>query len=115
MDPATAKLVHSEALPEELRRVFPEGFIEGTIGALLADFLQNHAIKELSPRGYLNYRNTTRAYLAPVLKIPILQFGEDDVRNPSLRPHSSGRRSASGPPRTSFPAPLSGGGSISTG
>ena len=81
VDPAMAKLVPAEILPEELRRVFPEGYIEGTVGALLADFLQNYAAKELSPRGYLNYRNTTRAYLAPAFKVPIPLFGEDDVRN----------------------------------
>ena len=81
VDPAMAKLVPAETLPEELRRFFPEGYIEGTVGALLADFLQNYAAKELSPRGYLNYRNTTRAYLAPAFKVPISLFGEDDVRN----------------------------------
>ncbi|HEV8582147.1 MAG TPA: tyrosine-type recombinase/integrase [Thermoanaerobaculia bacterium] len=81
VDPSTAKHVRSEALPEELRRVFPEGFIEGTVAALLADFLQNYAANELTDRGYLNYRNNTRAYLAPVFKIPILQFGEEDVNH----------------------------------
>ncbi|HEX9941611.1 MAG TPA: tyrosine-type recombinase/integrase [Thermoanaerobaculia bacterium] len=81
VDPATAKLIPSEVLPPELRKVFPDGFIEGTVGALLADFLQNYAASGLTPRGYANYRDTTRAYLAPVFKVPILQFGEDDVRN----------------------------------
>jgi len=81
VDLTTAKLIPSEVLPLELQRVFPEGFIEGTVGALLADFLQNHAAGNLTPRGYLNYRSTTRSYLAPVFKLPLLQFGEDDVRN----------------------------------
>jgi integrase len=81
IDPATAKLIPSEVLPQELRKVFPDGFIEGTVGALLADFLQNHAAGNFTVRGYQNFRNTTRAYLAPAFKVPILQFGEDDVRN----------------------------------
>jgi hypothetical protein len=74
VDLTTAKLIPSEVLPQELQRIFPEGFIEGTVGALLADYLQNHAASNLTPRGYLNYRNTTRLYLASVFKLPLLQL-----------------------------------------
>jgi hypothetical protein len=34
----------------------------------------------LTPRGYLNYRQLTRSYLTPTYKIPVLQFGEEEVR-----------------------------------
>ena len=54
--------------------------VEGTVGALLADYLQHHAASHLTPRGYLNYRQLTRSYLAPTFKIPVLQFAEKDVR-----------------------------------
>jgi integrase len=80
VDPETAKLIPSALLPEELRKIFPEGVTEGTVGALLADYLQRHAASHLTPRGYLNYRQLTRSYLTPVFKIPVLQFGEEDVR-----------------------------------
>lgn len=80
VDPATAKLIPSALLPEDLRKVFPQGVIEGTVGALLADFLQNHAAMHLTPRGYQNYRQYTRAYLALVFNASVLEFGEDDVR-----------------------------------
>jgi integrase len=80
VDPTTAKLIPSGVLPQELQRIFPDGFVEGTVGALLADFLQHHAASNLTPRGYLNYRSVVRAYLLPAYSVPILQFGEDDVR-----------------------------------
>jgi integrase len=54
--------------------------IEGTVGALVAEYLQRHAALHLTPRGYLNYRQITRSYLTPVFKVPALQFGEEDVR-----------------------------------
>ena len=80
VDPQTAKLIPSSLLPEELRKIFPEGVVEGTVGALLAEYLQHHAASHLTPRGYLNYRQLTRSYLSPAFKIPVLQFGEEDVR-----------------------------------
>lgn len=80
VDPETAKLIPSSLLPEDLKKIFPEGIVEGTVGALLADYLQHHAASHLTPRGYLNYRQLTRSYLTPSFKIPVLQFGEDDVR-----------------------------------
>lgn len=80
VDPDTAKHIPAPLLPEELRKIFPEGVVEGTVGALLADYLQHHAASHLTPRGYLNYRQLTRSYLTPAYKIPVLQFGEEDVR-----------------------------------
>jgi integrase len=80
VDPETAKLIPSALLPEDLKKIFPEGVVEGTVGALLADYLQHHAASHLTPRGYLNYRQLTRSYLTPAFKIPVLQFGEEDVR-----------------------------------
>jgi integrase len=80
VDPETAKLIPTTLLPEDLRKIFPEGIVEGTVGALLADYLQHHAASHLTPRGYLNYRQLTRSYLTPAFKIPVLQFGEEDVR-----------------------------------
>ena len=35
IDPATAKLIPVELLPQELRKIFPDGVIERTVGALL--------------------------------------------------------------------------------
>jgi hypothetical protein len=80
VDPETGKLIPSVLLPEDLRKIFPEGIVEGTVGALLANYLQHHAASHLTPRGYLNYRQLTRSYLTPAFKIPVLQFGEEDVR-----------------------------------
>jgi integrase len=80
VDPETAKLIPASLLPEELRKIFPEGVVEGTVGSLLAEYLQRHAALHLTPRGYLNYRQLTRSYLTPAFKIPVLQFGEEDVR-----------------------------------
>jgi hypothetical protein len=80
VDPQTAKLIPAALLPEELRKIFPDGVIVGTVGALLADYLQRHAASHLTPRGYLNYRQLTRSYLNPAFKVPVLQFGEEDVR-----------------------------------
>jgi integrase len=80
VDPQTAKLIPSALLPEELRKIFPDGVVEGTVGGLLADYLQRHAASHLTPRGYLNYRQLTRSYLTPAFKVPVLQFGEEDVR-----------------------------------
>jgi hypothetical protein len=80
VDPDTAKHLPASLLPEELRKIFPEGVVEGTVGALLADYLQHHAASRLTPRGYLNYRQLTPSYLTPTYKIPVLQFGEEDVR-----------------------------------
>jgi len=80
VDPDTAKHIPAFLLPEELRKIFPEGVVEGTVGALLADYLQHHAASHLTPRGYVNYRQLTRSYLTPTYKIPVLQFGEEDVR-----------------------------------
>jgi len=73
--------IPASLLPEELRKIFPEGVVEGTVGALLADYLQRHAASHLTPRGYLNYRQLTRSYLIPSYKIRVLQFGEEDVRS----------------------------------
>src|SRR3954453_14606422 len=55
VDPDTAKHIPASLLPEELRKIFPEGVVEGTVGALLADYLQHHAASHLTPRGYVNY------------------------------------------------------------
>jgi hypothetical protein len=79
VDPDTAKHIPASLLPDELRKIFPEGVVEGTVGALLADYLQHHAASHLTPRGYLNYRQLTRSYLTSTYKIPVLQFGEEDV------------------------------------
>src|ERR1700704_3844450 len=80
VDPDTAKYIPASLLPDELRKIFPEGVVEGTVGALLADYLQHHAASHLTLRGYLNYRQLTRSYLTSTYKIPVLQFGEEDVR-----------------------------------
>ena len=80
VDPETAKLIPCALLPEDLRKVFPEGIVEGTVGALLADYLQNHVATHLTPRGYWNYRQHARNYLSPSFRIPVLQFKEEDAR-----------------------------------
>jgi integrase len=80
VNPETARLIPAALLPEDLRKIFPAGVFEGTVGALLADYLQHHAASHLAPRGYLNYRQFTRTYLTPAFKIPVLKFGEEDVR-----------------------------------
>jgi integrase len=81
IDPASAKLRGPELLPEELRKIFPEGVVEGTVGALMAEYLEMHAAKELAVRTYANVRQTARAYLSGIFKVPVLQFQEEDVRN----------------------------------
>jgi hypothetical protein len=49
VDPDTAKHIPASLLPEELRKIFPEGVVEGTVGALLADYLQHQAASHLTP------------------------------------------------------------------
>src|SRR6202140_255254 len=80
VDPETAKRIPPTLSPGELGKILPEGVGRVTVGALLADYLQHHASSHLTPRGYLNYRQLTRSYLTPAFKIPVLQFGEEDVR-----------------------------------
>ncbi len=96
VDPDTAKQIPATLLPDELHKIFPEGVVGGTVGALLADFLQHHAASHLTPRGYLNYRQLTRSYLTPAYKIPVFQFGEEDVR--ALLSQVTRRAPPSGPP-----------------
>jgi integrase len=71
-----------EQLPDDLRKVFPGGIIGGTVGALLADYLRNSPkVKKLKTRSYKNYKAVTQSYLSPVFSVPILKFGEDEVRD----------------------------------
>lgn len=39
VDPETAKHIPTFLLPKDLKKIFPEGIVEGTVGALLADYL----------------------------------------------------------------------------
>src|SRR6185295_6675975 len=66
--------------PEDLRPLFPEGAIEGTIGALLAAYL-THARTKLATRTYCNYRGTAKTKLLPRFgKIPISLFTREDIQ-----------------------------------
>jgi integrase len=80
VSPEAAKRIPCESLPEALRRTFPGGVLEGTVGYLLKEFLEKYAASQLTPRGYLNYRQVTRAYLAPAFDIPVSEFGEMEAR-----------------------------------
>ena len=76
------ELIPCELLPEELRRVFPDGVLGGSMGALLKDYLQNSPnVKKLKPRSLQNYKNVTQGYLACIFKVPIADFGENEVRD----------------------------------
>lgn len=81
------KWIDPESLPEDLRRVFPEGAIEGTMGALLAGYLTDarqvnkQGKGKLAIRSYCNYRGIVKTILLPrFAKIPIASFTSEDVK-----------------------------------
>ena len=74
------KLIARDDLPADLQSIFPHGVLPGTVGFLLKDYLDRHASLHLTPRSYINYRQTTRAYLSPVYLAPIPSFASMDVR-----------------------------------
>jgi integrase len=80
VDGLAPKWIAAETLRQDLRPLFPEGVIEGTLGALLADYL-THAKTQLATRTYLGRRATARTYLLPrYANVPVSLFCEEDVR-----------------------------------
>jgi len=80
VDGLAPKWIAAEALPEDLRLLFPEGAIEGTMGALFAAYL-THAKGQLATRTYIGYRGVAKTYLLPrYAKLAISLFAEEDVR-----------------------------------
>jgi hypothetical protein len=74
------KLIPAKSLPEDLQPLFPEGAMEGTVGALLSDFLTD-ARSRLRPHTYRNYRAIARSYLLPRHgRTPLALMAEEDVR-----------------------------------
>ena len=55
VDGLAPKWIAAEDLPEDLRPLYSEGAIEGTMGALFAAFLA-HAKSQLATRTYIAYR-----------------------------------------------------------
>jgi integrase len=72
--------VAREALPVEVRSLFPEGVIEGTVGALYAQYFA--AMKaQLAPRSFAGYQSVAKTWILPRFsKTPIASFAEEDVR-----------------------------------
>jgi integrase len=72
--------ISPEALLAEVRSLFPDGVIEGTMGALLVDYFT--AIKaQLAPRTFFGYRSVAKTWIVPrFAKTPVSSFGEEDVR-----------------------------------
>lgn len=80
VDGLAPKWIDPESLPEDLRPLYPEGAIEGTMDALLAGYL-THAQTKLAARTYCNYRGTAKTKLLPRYgKIPISLFTKEDVQ-----------------------------------
>jgi integrase len=80
VDGLAPKWIGAESLAEDLRAMFPEGVIEGTVGALLAEYF-THARNQLAPRSYKGYRAAAKTYLlSRYAKIPLSLFTEEDVR-----------------------------------
>jgi integrase len=71
-----------EDIPDDLKSRFPNGVMPGTVGYLLKEFLQKHAAVagNMTPRGYLNYRQQTSGYLKGVYEIPLGEFDAMAVR-----------------------------------
>jgi integrase len=74
------KRLGPELFPAEIRGLFPEGVLEGTLGALLAAYLG--VVKgQLAPRSFYGYRGAAKTWLIPrFVKTPLEAFGEEDVR-----------------------------------
>src|SRR5262245_21366485 len=80
VDGRAPKWIATESLPEDLRPLFPEGGIQGTVGALLAAYLTD-AKTRLAPRTYIARRRLTKADLLPRYgKVPLSLFTAEDVR-----------------------------------
>lgn len=74
------KRIAAESLPEDLQTMFPDGVVEGTIGALLAEYF-THARNHLATRSYNGYKGSAKTHLLPrYTKIPVSLFTEEDVR-----------------------------------
>ncbi len=58
------RLIPATSLPEDLQDLYPGGTVEGTVGALLCDFL-TYAKSRLRPHTYQNYRVIVRTHLLP--------------------------------------------------
>jgi integrase len=72
--------IEAEKISVEVRGLFPEGVIEGTVGDLFCSYLS--AMKgQLAPRTFTGYRSVAKAWIVPRhAKTPLPCFGEDDVR-----------------------------------
>lgn len=80
VDGLAPKWIAVESLPEDLRPLFPEGAIEGTVGALMAEYL-THSKAQLATRTYNARRATTKTHILPRYgKVAVSLFTEEDVR-----------------------------------
>ena len=80
VDGLAPKWIAAESLPEDLRPLFPEGAIQGTVGALLVAYL-TQAKTQLATRTYISYRRVAKAELLPRFgKVPISLFTQEDVQ-----------------------------------
>jgi integrase len=80
VDGLAPKWIAAEELPEDLRPLYSEGAIEGTMGGLFAAFLA-HAKSQLATRTYIAYRGVVKTYILPrYAKLAMSLFTEEDVR-----------------------------------
>lgn len=72
--------IEAETIAPEVRGLFPEGVLEGTVGDLLCSYLS--AMRgQLAPRTFTGYRAVAKSWIVPRhSKTPLACFGEEDVR-----------------------------------
>jgi integrase len=61
--------VDPDAVPEALRKLLPQGYYRGSVGALLAEYFTQHAFGSLAPRTVQNYLATAQTHLGSFLQL----------------------------------------------
>ena len=77
---ASLRVISPEAVPVDLRGLFPEGYREGTFAALVFDYFQHCARPNLKPRTFEGYRQAARAFVSLLGSYNPADITSKDVR-----------------------------------
>ncbi len=61
--------VEPDAVPAVLRKLLPQGYYRGSVGALLVEYFTQHAPGNLAPRTFQNYLSTAQTHLGSFLPL----------------------------------------------
>jgi integrase len=75
-----AQRITPDALPVLVRPLLPDGCLEGTFAALLADYFRHHAPR-LKPRTAYSYRQAARSFLPALADRPPAEITDRDIRS----------------------------------